>query len=267
MKQYGMDSSPGISPQEYQQPKRFVVSFFILLAILFVFGTTRAIKQLTGPRMSPTPIPYTTSSPQSQSPTSPAPIETIVYNNPTLPLSFRYPASYGPPVEQDNYISITSPLKTDLGKIHNLQDGELKMEFVFTDAKSQDTVSSFVADNKSTFSGTVKSEQKTTVAGEDAVEWTWEGEGTGKTYFLIHDDKRIMIMKYPAETSRNNECDGILSSLSFTPSTGASPAGYACPQENTVDCMPTVGGPRKASCEPAFLKWATDNCPGFSVAY
>ncbi|NTU74275.1 hypothetical protein HGB07_09140 [Candidatus Roizmanbacteria bacterium] len=37
---------------------------------------------------------------------------------------------------------------------------------------------------------------------------------------------------------------------------------YICPKQAWIDCMPGPDKP-KANCEPAFLKWAKANCPGF----
>lgn len=40
---------------------------------------------------------------------------------------------------------------------------------------------------------------------------------------------------------------------------------YVCPESEYVDCMPSIGI-KKAECSPAFLQWATENCPGFQGA-
>ena len=40
---------------------------------------------------------------------------------------------------------------------------------------------------------------------------------------------------------------------------------YQCPEEKWVDCMPGTDKVNKM-CSPEFLKWATDNCPGFEGA-
>lgn len=43
---------------------------------------------------------------------------------------------------------------------------------------------------------------------------------------------------------------------------------YTCPSSGYIDCMPTVGGPRKDRCDQKYLTWAKEHCPNFEgVAY
>lgn len=43
------------------------------------------------------------------------------------------------------------------------------------------------------------------------------------------------------------------------------PIKYSCPESEWVDCMPGPG-PAKTQCQPDYLRWAKDNCPGFQGA-
>ena len=39
-----------------------------------------------------------------------------------------------------------------------------------------------------------------------------------------------------------------------------------CPTSEWVNCMPGPDVGKRSECEPAFLKWAQQNCPGFKGA-
>lgn len=41
---------------------------------------------------------------------------------------------------------------------------------------------------------------------------------------------------------------------------------YTCPDSAWVDCMPGPDKPYRSQCQPEFLNWAKDNCPGFEGA-
>ncbi|MCA9371772.1 hypothetical protein KC726_02635 [Candidatus Woesebacteria bacterium] len=41
---------------------------------------------------------------------------------------------------------------------------------------------------------------------------------------------------------------------------------YVCPGKEWVDCMPGPGKGARPECEPEYLDWATENCPGFNGA-
>jgi hypothetical protein len=53
-----------------------------------------------------------------------------------------------------------------------------------------------------------------------------------------------------------------------TKTSGTTPAttGFSCPKGEWVDCMPTIGGPKKIMCSAAYLNWAKLNCPNFKGA-
>jgi len=38
---------------------------------------------------------------------------------------------------------------------------------------------------------------------------------------------------------------------------------FVCPSSEYVDCMPTVGGPKKTECSTEAMAWYTANCPNF----
>ena len=38
---------------------------------------------------------------------------------------------------------------------------------------------------------------------------------------------------------------------------------YICPETGYVDCMPGPESSIKTECEPQYLQWAQENCPGF----
>lgn len=44
------------------------------------------------------------------------------------------------------------------------------------------------------------------------------------------------------------------------------PTPYICPTTEWVDCLPSVSNTPLPECQPDFLNWAKDNCPGFQGA-
>ena len=43
--------------------------------------------------------------------------------------------------------------------------------------------------------------------------------------------------------------------------------GYACPSAGYVNCMPPVERSARGLCDPEYLKWAKDHCPGLKIVY
>jgi len=43
--------------------------------------------------------------------------------------------------------------------------------------------------------------------------------------------------------------------------------GYACPSTGYVNCMPPVEKSARDLCNPEYLKWAKDHCPGLTIVY
>jgi len=41
---------------------------------------------------------------------------------------------------------------------------------------------------------------------------------------------------------------------------------YVCPDSPWVDCMPSPDSPPQPQCQPDYLQWAYQNCPGFQGA-
>lgn len=42
---------------------------------------------------------------------------------------------------------------------------------------------------------------------------------------------------------------------------------FVCPENNYIDCMPSVDGEEQWFCSEEYLNWARENCPEFSVVY
>jgi hypothetical protein len=40
-----------------------------------------------------------------------------------------------------------------------------------------------------------------------------------------------------------------------------------CPRTEYINCMPPVSGPAKAFCDPDYLRWVKEHCPGVKVVY
>lgn len=65
----------------------------------------------------------------------------------------------------------------------------------------------------------------------------------------------------PAESV--NLLDQILSTFKFVETSSPTPVGYTCPASGYVDCMPTVGVDKQASCTKTAIDWFKANCPNF----
>jgi hypothetical protein len=52
---------------------------------------------------------------------------------------------------------------------------------------------------------------------------------------------------------------------SVMPPSPSDQTSFVCPETEWVDCMPGPDMP-KPWCEPDYLEWASDNCPGFQGA-
>ncbi len=51
----------------------------------------------------------------------------------------------------------------------------------------------------------------------------------------------------------------------FSSVTPPSNSNYICPQTEWIDCMPGPGV-KNPRCDPQYLRWAKNNCPGFKGA-
>lgn len=52
----------------------------------------------------------------------------------------------------------------------------------------------------------------------------------------------------------------------LTNTTAPGGAQYTCPDTEWVDCMPGPDRVKTDQCDPSFLQWAQNNCPGFQGA-
>jgi len=204
------------------------IFFFVLIVITLsliaylIFQNQKLQKQVLNPQTSLT-IQTPSSTPKKVSSISISVDETAgwqTYINMMLGFSFRYPTEYKAPIENNNYISLISPLNPEPKKGYELQNGELKVEIYVSDASPDETLMELVkkkkAQSDSLGSNTkILKEEEILVDGINAVKQTWEGMGTGQTILFIKDNKEFGMIKFPAVTTRDNEFNQILSTFKF----------------------------------------------------
>ena len=136
------------------------------------------------------------------------------YKTEAMNILFEYPATYETIEERIDYLAIYSPpIPNRPTKVTSVVDGELKIEIYVSDAKIPDSSEQCWYDHNSATS--VLDQEITTVGGVKGILYTWEGVGTGQSICLIKDNKRYSIVKYPANTSRQDEYEHFLSTFRF----------------------------------------------------
>ena len=136
------------------------------------------------------------------------------YKTEAMNILFEYPATYETIEERIDYLAIYSPpIPNRPPKVTSVVDGELKIEIYVSDAKIPDSSEQCWYDHNSATS--VLDQEITTVGGVKGILYTWEGVGTGQSICLIKDNKRYSIVKYPANTSRQDEYEHFLSTFRF----------------------------------------------------
>lgn len=142
------------------------------------------------------------------------------YTNNNLNIGFKYPLEYKAPEENNNYISLISPLNSEPKKGNDLQNRELKIEIYVSDAEPNETLEGLIIKKKEQSNSLgvdikILKEEAILVDGIKAVKQTWEGMGTGQTILFVNNNKEYGIMKYPAVTTRDVEFNQILSTFKF----------------------------------------------------
>ncbi|HEX9007681.1 MAG TPA: hypothetical protein VF837_00270 [Patescibacteria group bacterium] len=75
------------------------------------------------------------------------------------------------------------------------------------------------------------------------------------------------VVSTTGKTSTNQQCDLVsMCEPIWTASTSGTTVSYSCPVGEWVDCMPSPNSSVKPECQPAYLTWAKENCPGFKGA-
>lgn len=200
-----------------------ILGMILLASAIFLYFQNKQLKkQIVDGQISPAiqvtfPTPKT--APSIFLPSDKA-INWIKYINDDLDIRFDYPPEYKAPKENNNYISLISPLNPTPKKGYELQDGELKIEIYVSNTTPNETIEDLVKKKKeqsdSLGSNTkILKEEEILIDGIKAVKQTWEGMGTGQTILFIKNDKEYGIIKYPALTTRDNEFDQIISSFRF----------------------------------------------------
>lgn len=216
-------SIPQLKPNYFIIIVSSILGIIFLSSIIFLYFQNQQLKkqfinlQISPTNRAPSPTPKAVSSIS-------IPSNEITgwrtYTNIMLGFSFKYPNEYKDPIENNNYISLMSPLNSGPKKGYELQNGELKVEIYTSDASSNETLTDLVKKKKeqsdSLGSNTkILKEEEILIDGINAVKQTWKGMGTGQTILFIRNGKEFGIIKYPAITSRDDEFDQILSTFKF----------------------------------------------------
>lgn len=133
------------------------------------------------------------------------------YNN----IRFQYPSIYQPPEDREGYIALLSPLDPSPQKGYELKDNELKMEVYVSASFTNDTLDTWVEEQKKKTEGTISVVGTSMIDGVEAQILKAEGYGSAKLYLILNNNKRIRIIKYPFASTRDQEFDQILSTFEF----------------------------------------------------
>lgn len=195
---------------------RLQIIILLTIAILAIPAGGWYLSRLSNPTPFVAPLSFDKISKTSPTPTPIPPNTWFKYNNSKLGITFEYPASYK--VNDDgNPLEIMSPLNAVKTKDLTLEEGELKVEIYLSPAKKYDTLQNFIYEERSNVP-VIVNETSTTINGQRAYQFSWQGNGDGVTYLTIYKGQRIIIVRYPLNTSpdREAEFDRIFSSLKFT---------------------------------------------------
>lgn len=146
------------------------------------------------------------------------------YENEKVDFTFKYPNNYSensydprPNTPGSWQIQIMSPLTEDHGG-PQLNSRELKIEIYIESKKVNDSLDAFFEEQAQAEDFDPQwTRSKINIAGIEAIKLNWTGMGSGIGYFLINNNKRITIAKYPQNTSLDSEFNQILSTFKFTP--------------------------------------------------
>lgn len=146
------------------------------------------------------------------------------YENEKVDFTFKYPNNYSensydprPNTPGSWQIQIMSPLTEDHGG-PQLNSRELKIEIYIESKKVNDSLDAFFEEQAQAEDFDPQwTRSKINIAGIEAIKLNWTGMGSGISYFLINNNKRITIAKYPQNTSLDSEFNQILSTFKFTP--------------------------------------------------
>jgi hypothetical protein len=165
----------------------------------------------------------------SEPTTSTSPLPTAGYNytgwktysNPEYGVEFKYPADYTEPsFTGTSLLSLMSPLSPNRpSKGQNLQNDEVKVELYFGETSQGDTLEKFVIDQNGDAAKQnyeVSNEKDITVNNKKIHYRRVRGYGLNDNYFVLTKKYRIVIAKYPAETTRQSEFEQILNSFTFS---------------------------------------------------
>lgn len=189
------------------------ILLFVSVAIagFFAFQTQKLVKELQEVRNEKISIPNVVVEPTY------TPVATIdlitgwkTYNNEGF-FTFQYPSDY-----TESGMGIMSPLNSTVNyKDATLHDGELKLEFYPEKFEGNMTVESCWKDHVSG-DGEILSKKKVYVGNVSYETIIWQGLGTGEFTCLANNGYRLLINKYPAETTRQDDYEKILSTFKFT---------------------------------------------------
>lgn len=183
----------------------------VSVAGFFAYQTQNLVKELTLLRTEPTP----SLEPIVQPSQMPIVNTDLIpgwktYNNEGL-FMFNYPGEYA-----ESGMGIISPLNaTRNQKDTTLQNGELKLEFYPEKFERDMTVESCWRDHSSG-GAEILSKKKVNIGNVSYETIIWQGLGTGEFTCIVNNGYRILINKYPAETTRQGEYEKILSTFKFT---------------------------------------------------
>ena len=148
------------------------------------------------------------------------------YDNPTIPLQFKYPANYTLNDNSSNEnrpgsydIRISSPTTPNKGLSYT--DKDLGIEIFITPKEDQRLITSD-ADLP------IMSKKTVNISGVNATQVDYQAEGYVSSFYFVYNNLQFRIDKYPTATSRDDEFTRIISTFKFSKNENTKNGGQLC---------------------------------------
>lgn len=246
-------SSPQTKTNSSNNPSSFKI--FLVVITLILFGALIGIiaaHYLPYSSSSPAPVPKPTSSLPAPIPT-PTIIDSSWKTFTTPALTFQYPDSLTPEERQNNFLVLLSDVQNPSSVLLSV------------DARLIGNYSNYqnaLTETKANLTNTVIEEENNIIKISGK---TGSGYGQDQLVYLalIPYQKGAIVISTTATTSAQLQIfDQILSTLKLTTITPS--AGYSCPANGWVDCLP--GTTSKPECSAQAMAWYKANCANFQGA-
>jgi hypothetical protein len=195
-------------------------------------------------------------------------INWVTYTNSGKAFSFKYPESWSQEGSSTSGRIVVGPALSGM-KTYSLTVETLTNPKKLT---AQDYVAKLINDTKGKPGELVfDSQENITFAGQPGIKLNnvFAFDQSLEKIYITYNNF-LYLIDYPTKTENPNLLDPIqnydvvqliLTTFNFLNS--PSSAGYKCPANGWVDCMPVMDEAKKKACSPEAMNWYKNNCPNF----